>query len=79
MIEERGVLVAGDLLSDLLMPLLDFSDTAAGPSGRNSSRTKTFDATDGETVAFRCSGKSISPIFLRSFVVPSLALSLHRV
>jgi hypothetical protein len=31
LIEERGVLVAGDLLSDLLMPLLDFSDTAAGP------------------------------------------------
>jgi hypothetical protein len=47
-------------------------------NGRNSSRTKTFDATDGETVAFRCSGKSILPIFLLSFVVPSLALSLHR-
>ena len=47
-------------------------------SGRNSSRTKTFDATDGEIVSFRCSGKSILPIFLLSFVVPSLALSLHR-
>jgi len=47
-------------------------------NGRNSSRTKTFDAADGETVAFRCSGKSILPIFLLSFVVPSLALSLHR-
>lgn len=47
-------------------------------SGRNSSRTKTFDAADGETVAFRCSGKSILPIFLASFVVPSLALSLKR-
>jgi hypothetical protein len=47
-------------------------------SGRNSSRTKTFNAADGETVAFRCSGKSILPIFLLSFVVPSLALSLHR-
>ncbi|MGA2929504.1 MAG: hypothetical protein ABSG43_26650 [Solirubrobacteraceae bacterium] len=46
--------------------------------GRNSSRTKTFDAAEGETVAFRCSGKSILPIFLLSFVVPSLALSLHR-
>jgi len=41
-------------------------------------RTKTFDAAEGETVAFRCSGKSILPIFLLSFVVPSLALSLHR-
>jgi hypothetical protein len=47
-------------------------------SGRNSSRTKTFDAADGEVVRFRCSGKSILPIFLLSFVVPSLALSLHR-
>jgi hypothetical protein len=47
-------------------------------SGRNSSRTKTFDAADGETVAFRCTGKSILPVFLLSFVVPSLALSLHR-
>jgi glyoxylase-like metal-dependent hydrolase (beta-lactamase superfamily II) len=27
-IEERGVLVAGDLLSDVLIPLLDLSDTA---------------------------------------------------
>jgi hypothetical protein len=47
-------------------------------SGRNSSRTKTFDAADSETVAFRSTGKSILPIFLLSFVVPSLALSLHR-
>lgn len=47
-------------------------------NGRNSSRTKTFDATDGETVAFRCTGKNILPIFLLSFVVPSLALSLRR-
>jgi hypothetical protein len=47
-------------------------------SGRNSSRTKTFDVGEGEIVSFRCSGKSILPIFLLSFVVPSLALSLHR-
>ncbi len=47
-------------------------------NGRNSSRTKIFDAADDETVAFRCGGKSILPIFLVSFVVPSLALSLHR-
>jgi hypothetical protein len=47
-------------------------------NGRNSSRTKTFDAAEGETVAFRCSGKSILPVFLLSFIVPSLALSLHR-
>jgi hypothetical protein len=46
-------------------------------NGRNSSRTKTFVATEDEIVAFRCSGKSILPIFLLSFVVPSLAISLH--
>jgi hypothetical protein len=47
-------------------------------SGRKSSRTKTFDAADCETIAFRCTGKSLLPIFLVSFVVPSLALSLRR-
>jgi hypothetical protein len=47
-------------------------------NGRNSSRTKTFDTTDDETIAFRCSGKSILPIFLLSFIVPSLALTLKR-
>ena len=47
-------------------------------NGRNSSRTKTFSVGDGEVVSFRCGGKNILPIFLLSFVVPSLALSLHR-
>jgi hypothetical protein len=47
-------------------------------SGRNSSRTKAFDAADGDIVSFRCSGKSILPVFLLSFAVPGLALSLHR-
>ena len=47
-------------------------------NGRHSSRTKTFDAADGETVAFRATGKSILPTFLLSFVVPRLALSLVR-
>jgi hypothetical protein len=35
--------------------------------GRSSSRTKTFDAADGDTVAFRCTGKSIC----RPFSCPS--------
>jgi hypothetical protein len=47
-------------------------------NGRNSSRTETFDAAEGEVVAFRCTGKRFLPIFLVSFVVPSLALKLHR-
>src|ERR1035437_9590075 len=47
-------------------------------SGRNSSRTQTFEAAESQTVAFRCTGKSLLPIFLASFVVPSLALQLRR-
>jgi len=47
-------------------------------NGRNSSRTQTFDAADGQTVAFRCTGKSFLPVFLASFVVPSLAIQLRR-
>jgi hypothetical protein len=47
-------------------------------NGRNSSRTETFDAAEGETVAFRCTGKRFLPIFLVSFIAPSLALKLKR-
>jgi len=47
-------------------------------SGRNSSPTKAFDVAEGEIASFRCSGKSILPIFLLSFVVPRFALSLRR-
>jgi hypothetical protein len=48
-------------------------------NGRNSSRTATFDADEDQLIGFRCSGKNILPIFLLSFVVPSLAISLRRV
>jgi len=48
-------------------------------SGRNSSRTRPFEAAEGQTVAFRCTGKSFLPIFLASFVVPSRALQLRQV
>jgi hypothetical protein len=47
-------------------------------SGRDSSRTETFDAAESETIAFRCTGKRFLPIFLASFIVPSLALKLKR-
>ena len=47
-------------------------------NGRNSSRVADFDADEGQVVAFRCSGKNILPIFLLSFFVPSLAISLRR-
>ena len=47
-------------------------------NGRNSSSTQTFEAIEGETIAFRCTGKRFLPIFLASFVVPRLALKLVR-
>jgi hypothetical protein len=47
-------------------------------NGRNSSQTKVFDALEGETISFRCTGKSFLPLFLLSFLVPSLALALKR-
>ncbi len=46
-------------------------------NGRNSSRTLTFDAAEGEVASFRCTGKRFLPIFLASFLVPRLALSLR--
>ena len=46
--------------------------------GRDSSGTQTFDAAEGEIVAFRCTGKRFLPIFLASFAVPRLALKLVR-
>jgi hypothetical protein len=45
-------------------------------NGRNSSWSQTFVAAEGETVAFRCTGKRFLPLFLPSSVVPSLALKL---
>jgi hypothetical protein len=47
-------------------------------NGRNSSGTETFDAAEGEVIAFRVTGKRFLPLFLASFVVPSLALKLVR-
>ena len=47
-------------------------------NGRNLSRTLTFAATEGQAVAFRCTGKRFLPIFLVSFFVPRLALSLRQ-
>ena len=60
------------------IPLEPGRHTVQVRSGRNSSRTQTFDAADSQTVTFRCTGKSFLPIFLASFFVPSLALQLRR-
>ena len=47
-------------------------------SGRNTSRIRRFDAVEGHTVTFRCTGKSFLPIFLASFFIPGMALQLRR-
>ena len=60
------------------IPLKPGRHTLQLRNGRNPSQTQTFDAAEGETVAFRCTGKRFLPIFLASFVVPSLALKLKR-
>ena len=76
------VLVDGETVGSVEMngtfqtPVEPGSHTLQVRSGRNSSRPKTFDVTDGATIAFRCTGKSFLPIFLASFVVPNLALQL---
>jgi hypothetical protein len=62
----------------LEIPIEPGRHTVQVRNGRNSSRTQTFDAAEGQTVAFRCTGKSFLPIFLASFIVPSLALQLRR-
>ena len=47
-------------------------------TGRDASSVDAFDAADGETVAFRCTGKRFLPLFLASFLFPSLARKLVR-
>lgn len=47
-------------------------------AGRYSSRAKSFDVADRDAVNFRCYGGRIWPIYVISFVVPSLALLLKR-
>jgi len=47
-------------------------------AGRYTSRTRTFDAADGEIVNFRCNGAQIWPLYLVSIVKPDQALTLKR-
>ena len=60
------------------IPVEPGSHTLQIRNGRNSSKKVTFDAAEGEVIAFRCTGKRFLPVFLASFVVPSLALVLRR-
>jgi len=62
----------------LELPVAPGSRTLQVRRGRQSSSIERFDAVDGGIVAFRCTGKRFLPIFLASFIVPSLALKLVR-
>lgn len=73
--ERAGSLEMNDSIE---IPIAPGQHTVQLRSGRNSSRTETFDAAEGDTVAFRCTGKRFLPFFLASFIVPSLALKLKR-
>jgi hypothetical protein len=80
-----AVLVDGERLGSVEMndtvdiPVEPGRHTIQIRDGRKSSKTQTFDAADAEVVAYRCTGKRFLPIFLASFVFPSLALVLVRV
>jgi hypothetical protein len=67
-----------DMNDTIKIPVEPGRHTLHVRSGRNSSRTQSFEAAENEIVAFRCTGKSFLPIFLASFVIPSLALQLRR-
>ena|SRR5450756_85922 len=77
------VVVGGECVGSLEMnatielPIEAGHHTLQIRNGRNLSRILTFDAAEGQVVAFRSTGKRFLPIFLLSFVVPRLALSLR--
>lgn len=47
-------------------------------TGRYTSGRHPFDAADGDTMNFRCSGAQIWPVYLASLVKPDLALTLKH-
>ncbi len=57
-------------------PVEPGSHTLQIREGRYSSRELPFQVTDGQVISFNGQGKRILPIFLASFVVPRLALTL---
>ena len=67
-----------DMNDTMEVPVEAARHTLQVRNGRKSSSTETFDAAEGEIVAFRCTGKRFLPIFLASFIVPRLALKLVR-
>jgi hypothetical protein len=67
-----------DMNDTIEIPIETGHHTLQVRNGRNVSRILAFDAAEGQVVAFRSSGKRFLPIFLASFVVPRLALSLRQ-
>lgn len=59
-------------------PLEPGHHTMRVTAGRYSSRSLSFDATDGEMVNFRCHGAMVWPRYVASLVKPDLAISLRR-
>lgn len=47
-------------------------------AGRYTSRTRSFDAGDGEIVNFRCNGARIWPLYVASIGKPDLGITLKR-
>jgi hypothetical protein len=77
-----GVMVDGEQVGSVEMndsveiPIDPGRHTLQIRCGRQSSSVDAFDAKEGESVAFRGTGKRFLPIFLASFIMPKLALKL---
>lgn len=67
-----------EMNSTIEIPIEAGRHTLQVHSGKKSSSTEKFDAAEGEIVSFRCTGKRFLPVFLASFIIPSLALKLVR-
>ena len=69
---------SGEMNDTIEIPVEPGRHTLQVRNCRKSSSTESFDAAEGEIVAFRCTGKRFLPIFLASFIDPRLALKLVR-
>lgn len=67
-----------DMHGSIEVPIDPGRHTLQVKTGRYTSLRRSFDATDGSTVNFRCSGAVIWPVYLASLVKPDLALRLTR-
>jgi hypothetical protein len=67
-----------DMHDTIEVPIEAGHHTLQVKAGRYTSGRHSFDATEGETVSFRCSGARIWPVYLASLVKPDLALTLKH-